>query len=126
MTPTIRLNATQFKSRKRHVLATITGVLLIACMHPIIASAGPAFPDQPGQNPEGRQDSTERRNTVTAPPTTLSREEIEIDIRDLELERANLLTKYASAHPDVRALERRLQVRRKQLEMLNRTPNHPK
>jgi hypothetical protein len=44
----------------------------------------------------------------------------------LEAERASLLAKYASAHPDVRVVERRLQMRRKQLEMLKQASNPPK
>lgn len=117
---------TQVKPRKRLVLATITGALLIACLHPLMASAEPTFPDQSGQKPAGQLGSDARRDSNAPPPTSLRREEIEDEIQDLESERSELLTKYASAHPDVRAVERRLQVRRKQLEILKQAPNPPK
>lgn len=54
-----------------------------------------------------------------APAPHRPREEIEADIRALEERRADLLTRYAPAHPDVRAVERRLAILRAQLEMLN-------
>lgn len=116
-------NASQSKPRKRRNLTTITGVLLIACMHPPVASAGSTFPDQSEQKPVV---SMEHHATVAAPPTSLSREEIEEDIQALESERSDLLAKYASAHPDVRSVERRLKVRRQQLEMLKQAPNPAK
>jgi hypothetical protein len=46
------------------------------------------------------------------------REDIEADIRTLEAQRADLLTRYAPAHPDVRAVERRLAILRAQFELL--------
>lgn len=121
-----RSYAIQTQPRKWPVLAKVTWVLLLACMYQPMAAAGSTFPGSPGQKPEDQLGSTEQRDTVAHPPTALSREDIEADIQALEAERTNLLGKYASAHPDVRAVERRLQVRRKQLEMLSQAPNKPK
>jgi len=121
-----RPSASQGKPKKCSVLATFSGALLIACMQQPIAATGSTFPDQPGQKPAGQVGSMEHHTTVTAPPTSLSREEIENDIQALESERSDLLAKYASAHPDVRSVERRLKVRRQQLEMLKQAPNPAK
>lgn len=113
-----RAHAIQTKPRKWPIPAKAAWALLLACMyHPM--AAGSTFPDSPGPKPQEQLAPTEPRDTVAHPPTSLSREDIEADIQALEAERTNLLAKYASAHPDVRAVERRLQVRRKQLEMLN-------
>jgi hypothetical protein len=117
-----RPNAIQFKTGKWRALATIPGALLIACMFPPMASAGATFPDQPEQKPAQQAGSMAHSETVAVPPTSLSREEIEDDIQALEAERIDLLGRYASAHPDVRSVERRLQVRRKQLELLGPAP----
>ncbi len=117
-----RPNASPGKPRKRRALASICGALLIACMQQPIAATGATFPDQPEQKTAQAAGSMAHSETITAPPTSLSREEIEDDIQALEAERIDLLGKYASAHPDVRSVERRLQVRRKQLEMLGPAP----
>jgi hypothetical protein len=114
-----RPNATQVKPR---ILVTITGALLIACMQQPTAAIGSTFPDQPEQKPAQQVGSMTHSETVAAPPTSLSREEIEDEIQALEAERIDLLGKYASAHPDVRSVERRLQVRRKQWDMRGPAP----
>lgn len=46
------------------------------------------------------------------------REELEAEISALEAERSRLLARFASAHPDVRMVERKLAMRRQQLEEL--------
>jgi hypothetical protein len=57
---------------------------------------------------------------VPEPPRPYrSRREIEEDIRALEVRRADLLACYAPAHPDVRAVERRLAILRAQLRLLD-------
>lgn len=119
------------KAWKQRALANVSGMLLLACMHPLMASAGSTFPDLPDQRAADQRAAdkvgpAEPRDTAVPPPAHRNREEIEADIQALEAERTNLLAKYASAHPDVRAVERRLQVRRKQLEMLKQAPTPPK
>lgn len=57
---------------------------------------------------------------VAAPPPLLGKEELQAEIQRLEAERARLLGRFAPAHPDVRAIERRLALRRAQLEYLER------
>lgn len=57
-------------------------------------------------------------DTTDIPAPHRSREDIEADIQALEVRRADLLTRFAPAHPDVRAVERRLAILRAQLEML--------
>lgn len=82
------------------------------------AVAGPAtaqeavFPQQPAARPE------QAAAAAQVPAPHRPRAEIEEDIRSLEARRADLLTRYAPAHPDVRAVERRLSILRRQLEML--------
>jgi len=103
----------------------VVGALLLACAHQPTALAD-TFPNQPDPRSAGQVGPVQPRETAAPQPVHRNREEIEADIQALEAERANLLTKYASAHPDVRAVERRLQLRRQQLEMLKQAPNPPK
>ncbi|MEO1766943.1 hypothetical protein [Thiobacter aerophilum] len=84
----------------------------LAAMVEPTAAQEPLFPQQPAAAGE----DAARRAQVPAPHRT--REEIQQDIRALEARRADLLTRYAPAHPDVRAVERRLSILRAQLEML--------
>ena len=116
----------QVKPKKRRLLVKMAWVLLLAWIQPLTASAGSTFPDKPGQRAEEPVGPVEPRDAAPPQPAYPNREDIEADIQALEAERANLLTKYASAHPDVRAVERRLQVRRKQVEMLNQTASVPR
>ena len=99
----------------RSILCRLAGILvLLAGAMPALSLAGATFPDSLSAR-KVEQAGPPSRNVVT-PNTPLSREEIEEDIQALEEERARLLAKYSTAHPDVRSVERRLQVRRKQLE----------
>jgi len=107
------------------VLARLTGVLLLIAFVHQPAAAESIFPDRSAQRPEDQVGSLDERTVAPQPPLR-SREEIQDDIQSLESERAELLMKYASAHPDVRAVDRRLQILRKQLEMLNQAPGPAK
>lgn len=97
------------------------GGLLLACAQAPTALADSIFPDVHAQI---RADQTVASTPPDEPPPTphRSREEIDADIQSLEAERADLLTKYAVAHPDVRAVDRRLRILKEQREMLDRAP----
>jgi len=95
----------------------------LACLLLAGACASPPTPDgaaieQRLQRLERRIESLERRDRIEPQPPLRSREEIEGHIQSLEAERAALLTKYHSAHPDIRAIDRQVQLLRKQLDML--------
>lgn len=93
-------------------------LLLSACaQQPAPSSQAPTV-EQRLQKLEGRVESLERRDTIAPAPPLRSREEIEAQIRSLESERVRLLAGYQVAHPDVRDVDRRLQLLKKQLEML--------
>jgi hypothetical protein len=124
---------------KRQPVPTTLVWMLLACLPSLPVLAGPTFPNQPGGQP-GETPGTQAgqsagsqmgppappRDTPAAQGVTLSRAEIEADIQALEAQRRELLAKYAEAHPDVRAVDRRLQARKKQLEMLGPGAAAPK
>jgi chromosome segregation ATPase len=97
-------------------------LLLGACAQPSQPPADAAALARRVQNLEGRVESLERRDTIDPAQPLRTRAQIEANIQSLEAERATLLSKYQSAHPDVRDIDRRLQLLRKQLEMLDQTP----
>jgi hypothetical protein len=85
------------------------------------ALADSIFPDTQAHT-RAEQAGPPAPDTATAPRPHRSREEIDADIQNLEAERAELLAKYSEAHPDVRALDRRLRILRERREMLDRAP----
>jgi hypothetical protein len=96
------------------------GLLLLACVL-APAAAESIFPGTPAP-PGSGQVGPPAPDAAPAPRPHRSREEIDADIRNLEAERAELLAKYAEAHPDVRAVDRRLRILREEREMLGRAP----
>lgn len=96
------------------------GSLLLVWVCSTASWAGQTFPDSPTTKPSEQVGPPQPATKSTA--GLRGREELEAEIRALELERTNLLAKYASAHPDVRLIERKLQARRQQLEALDATP----
>lgn len=106
--------------------ASASLLLLISGLYLPVASGDSTFPGQAGQKTE-RHAAPHRHSDPAAPQlANPNREEIKAEIRSLELERTELLAKFSSLHPDVRALERRLQARRKQLELLDLAPQPAK
>lgn len=98
------------------------GLLVLACAQVPTASADSIFPDRHVQTRADQTAASAPRDEAAPPTPHRSREEIDADIQSLEAERADLLTKYAVAHPDVRAVDRRLRILREQREMLDRAP----
>lgn len=113
-------NPADFLPRRSRIARCL---LLIACAQAPAAWADSIFPDTRAPM---RADQAEPRPPLPpqpraeAPTPHRSREEIDADIRSLEAERADLLTRYAAAHPDVRAVDRRLRILHEQREMLDR------
>jgi hypothetical protein len=102
--------------------SAVAGVLLIGCLYSPGIFAGPTFPDPPGQTAGPQAEPPPQSDPAVPAPMNRNRADIEADIRSMELQRSELLARFVSAHPDVRALDRRLQIRRKQLEMLEPEP----
>ncbi len=65
---------------------------------------------------ERRVQRLESRPPVQAPYR--SREEIQAQVKELEAERAKLLTRFTEQYPDVKDLDRRLLILNYQLKML--------
>lgn len=96
------------------------GVLLaVGLAAPALADS--IFPDTHVQT-RTEQAGPPAPDAAMPPRPHRSREEIDADIQSLEAERADLLSKYAPAHPDVRAVDRRLRILREQREMLDQAP----
>jgi len=88
-------------------------------LFPVLTQAGPTFPDQ--ADPKAAQQgvsSEQQASPALTPQENPEHIALQAEIRALEVQRAELLARYAPAHPDVRALDRKLQIRRKQLEQL--------
>lgn len=106
--------------RKRRSLVYVALFLLLgACARQPMQAPDTIAVDHRIKNLEGRVESLERRDTIAPYPPLRSREEIEAHIQSLESDRVRLLASYHVAHPDVRYVDRRLQLLKKQLEMLD-------
>lgn len=97
-------------------IARLAGAACVAAL----AAGGPALGGESVFPPAAGRGAPEEPGLAqsAAPLPHRPREEIEADIRALEARRADLLTRYAPAHPDVRAVDRRLSILRAQLDML--------
>lgn len=115
------------KGNLMHGRALVAGlVLLSACARQPAPPPQEMTVEQRLQKLEGKVESLERRDPIAPAPPLRGREEIEAQIRSLESERVRLLASYQSAHPDVRDVDRRLQLLKKQLEMQDQAPKAAK
>lgn len=109
-------------TKRSSLLGAVAGIWLIAAVYAPAAGADSIFPQPHTQAPADQTGPVAPRDPSAPPRPYRSREEIDADIQSLESERADLLTKYSVAHPDVRAIDRRLRILREQREMLDRAP----
>ena len=118
--PMVRRRACR-RARRGRMAGCGLGVLLaVGLAAPALADS--IFPDTHVQT-RTEQAGPPAPDAAMPPRPHRSREEIDADIQSLEAERADLLSKYAPAHPDVRAVDRRLRILREQREMLDQA--HP-
>jgi len=107
--------------RWRSLRATAWLLLLGACVQQ------PPSPPEPEvdalrqrlQVLERRVEMLEGRNLTPPSPPLRSRDEIDRTIQSLESKRSELLERYTTLHPEVREIDRSLQLLQRQLEAMN-------
>lgn len=97
--------------------------LMLALTFALAACGSPAPPKADTPSVEQRLSGLERRveileaRPVVEPPYR-SKAEIQANIEALEAERGKLLTRYSAQHPEIKDIDRRLEILNSQLKLL--------
>jgi len=100
----------------RTCLTAVLAFALAACGSPAPPKADMPSVEQRLSDLERRVDMLEARPAVQ--PPYRSKTEIQANIEALEAERGKLLTRYSAQHPEIKDIDRRLEILNSQLQML--------
>jgi uncharacterized protein involved in exopolysaccharide biosynthesis len=105
-----------FPNPARPWLALALTFALAACASPAPPRTDTSSVEKRMSDLEHRVDMLEARPEVELPYR--SKAEIEENITELEAERAELLTRYYAEHPEIKDIDRKLEILNTQLKML--------
>lgn len=105
-----------FPIRSRSCLMLALTFALVACGSPAPPKADTPSVEQRLSELERRVDMLEARHVVQ--PPYRSKAEIQANIEALEAERGKLLTRYYAQHPDIKDIDRKVEILNCQLKLL--------